>query len=132
MRPDELMDVRVPAPRKAPRYQGPLVYFVQEDRGGPIKIGKTTGARLRQRIGDLQVAHSSQLVVRRLVRADKHADLERDLHDLLADYRLRGEWFRDEGLVREFARTKPDFPEVIRIRGRIVSIKGVPVEEVPA
>lgn len=121
---DAMQDVPIPRPRKAPRYTGALVYFVQAEGGGPVKIGKTSGARLRSRLSALQTSSAERLVIRRLVRADVMRDLEADLHAYLSEYRVRGEWFRDEGAVRDLARTRPVFPEVVRVRGRVVSVRG--------
>jgi hypothetical protein len=121
---DDLKDVPIPQPRKAPRYKGALVYFVQAKDGGPVKIGKTSGARLRSRLSALQTSSAESLVIRRLVRADGMHDLEAELHQHLAEYRVRGEWFRDEGAVRDLARTHPMFPEVVMVRGRVVSVRG--------
>lgn len=66
------------------------VYFIQADRGGPIKIGvaKDVEARLR----DLQVGNPFELrVVGQIPNAGQA--LERRLHSLLERHRIRGEWF---------------------------------------
>lgn len=123
----ELIDVPLPAPRKRPRYKGPLIYFVQAESSRAVKIGKTSGYRLRDRISQLQTSTPERLYICRLVRADGHEDLEGAIHRELAEFRIRGEWFRNEGPVMDFAKTRPNFPAIVKIRGRIVSVGGVDV-----
>jgi hypothetical protein len=73
------------------------VYFVQGVDGGPIKIGWTQNPE--QRLEQLQAATHEELRLLDYVLGDRR--VERALHDLLSDYRVRGEWFDDCGPVRD-------------------------------
>ena len=66
-----------------------MVYFIQRESGGPIKIGYTK-SNAKSRMRSLQTAHAEKLVL--LATSDRHA--EKDLHERFADLRLHGEWFR--------------------------------------
>jgi hypothetical protein len=68
-----------------------LVYFVQCDERGPIKIGYTRGHKLKQRLSGLQVGSPFPLILRRTFPGTR--ELERKLHDLFRTERLTGEWF---------------------------------------
>lgn len=73
-----------------------FVYFIQQGRAGPIKIGRSRDPirRLRQ----LQTAHSEPL---RLLHAEPgDPQDETQAHELFAEARIAGEWFRPTlGLV---------------------------------
>jgi hypothetical protein len=68
-----------------------LVYFIQGESGGPIKIGFTRYAAAESRLEDLQPGSPVRLVVRVAFPASVRA--ERELHRLFAASRLHGEWF---------------------------------------
>lgn len=68
-----------------------VVYLIQRESGGAVKVGHTTMQGLQRRLKALQTAHSETLEVRGLFEGG--AWLEAALHQLFADYRLRGEWF---------------------------------------
>jgi len=94
-----------------------FVYFIQAGQAGPIKIGKAdqTGGRLR----GLQGAHYREL--RLLGETPGGLQLERHLHDVLAEFRIRGEWFR------------PTFPVLATIRMVLVAqTRWLPPDEVNA
>lgn len=68
-----------------------VVYFVQRESGGAVKVGHTTMRGIQRRLKALQVAHWEPLEIRGLFEGG--AWLEAALHQLFADSRLRGEWF---------------------------------------
>jgi hypothetical protein len=76
-----------------------VVYFIQAETGGPIKIG--FAETLKRRLRTLQCATPDRLKV--LASVDAPATAERTLHRLLRRWRLRGEWFKDEPPVKTVA-----------------------------
>lgn len=77
----------------------PTVYFIQSDPpDGPVKIGYT-GRRVRQRLAEGQTFAHQELTL----LAETYGTMadEAKLHRLFASLRLRGEWFRYEGELRE-------------------------------
>jgi hypothetical protein len=69
-----------------------FVYFIQAIDGGPIKIGySATAEGVQARLKSMQTGNPQPLVVRRLVEAPP--EYERQLHNRLAEWRARGEWF---------------------------------------
>ena len=68
------------------------VYIVQA--GGhrrPVKVGHAKSVRGRLR--DLQISNHAELVLLMAIECNNAPRLERDIHAVLADSRLRGEWF---------------------------------------
>ncbi len=78
------------------------VYFIQEDGGGPIKIG--LARRIYIRLGSLQVGNHRRL---RLVGflGGKTAYEEGRLHVQFRAHRVRGEWFVPAPEVLDFIRS---------------------------
>ena len=68
------------------------VYAIQAIDGGPIKIGYSTNPEVR--LAQLQGAHHSELVI--VYSFDADQSRESWLHDRLAEFRVRGEWYRDD------------------------------------
>lgn len=66
------------------------VYFIQADVGGPIKIG--VAQDLRSRLSTLQTSSSAKLIL--LAHMPGYEPEEYALHQKLAAYRIRGEWFQ--------------------------------------
>lgn len=78
-----------------------LVYFVQQGRDGPVKIG--TAADPESRLFELQIGNPREL---RLVAAvGGGLPLERELQRKFAGGLIRGEWFAPDtiGLAEEMA-----------------------------
>ena len=71
---------------------GGVVYFIQRENGGDIKIGYTND--IERRLKTLQTGNADRLVVLGLIRGDQA--LEASLHRKFAIHRVRkdGEWFR--------------------------------------
>lgn len=63
-------------------------YFIQADGGGPIKIG-TTCQEPEKRLANLQTGSPVVLRIVGLI----HGNVERQLHDAFAKFRIHGEWF---------------------------------------
>lgn len=85
----------------------PVVYFVQAEDGGPIKIGVAKAPEKRLR--ELQA--TSPQVLRILTTVPGGTARERELHSQFAEHRLHGEWFSDEceellSLISEAAETE--------------------------
>jgi hypothetical protein len=68
-----------------------VIYFVQTESGGPIKIGFAED--VGKRVADLQLAMPHRLVV--LGVMDGTRSNEQELHRRLHHIRVRGEWFQD-------------------------------------
>jgi hypothetical protein len=68
-----------------------MVYFVQDERGGPIKIGYCGEGQAARRLAQIQTHNPSPLRMTRVIQGDR--GVERELHKRFADLRIRGEWF---------------------------------------
>jgi hypothetical protein len=66
-----------------------VVYFAQEGDNGPVKVGWSRDAA--ERLGNLAVGNSNRL--RLLHTVPGGPALELHIHELLAEHRIRGEWF---------------------------------------
>jgi hypothetical protein len=71
------------------------VYVIISNDQDAFKIGYTTSG---VRIYNLQTGNPAQLSLLRQVPATKAA--ERAIHRALVDYKIRGEWFKDDGLSK--------------------------------
>lgn len=77
----------------------PTIYFVQSDSpDGPVKIGYT-GRRVKKRLSEGQTFVSQELVL--LAETYGTREDEARLHLLLRPYRIRGEWYRYEDIIKE-------------------------------
>lgn len=65
------------------------VYFIQAGEGGPVKIGFTD--HIGRRISKMQSDNHERLRVIALYEGDQGAEVR--IHEQLAAFRLRGEWF---------------------------------------
>lgn len=77
------------------------IYFVQLGRSGPVKVGMTRN--LAVRLQTLQTACHERLHV--LASFPGSPELEQEIHALLSDSRLSGEWFNPDPQVLWTART---------------------------
>lgn len=89
----ELQDVEIPAGRVRPTDSPLVVYFIQSEHGGPIKIGTSRLGGVRSRLKSLQGGNPERLVILRLVLGGPR--LEKRLHRQFASDRVRPgcEWF---------------------------------------
>lgn len=70
-----------------------MIYFIQAEEGGPIKIGYVTEASgVKRRLSQIQTGSSDKLVVRAV--QDGGPAREKELHQRFAEWRIKGEWFR--------------------------------------
>lgn len=91
--------------RTAPSYG--FVYVIQSEQGGPVKIGKAKNPR--ERIATLQTASPYPLRLLHVLPGGR--PLERQLHERLAPFRLRGEWFDLDPKVLELLALIADVAE---------------------
>lgn len=75
-------------------YEG-IVYFIQAESGGPIKIGHAFDTK--QRLGALQTGHPEKLVLLGSFFGSQYD--EHKLHEKFNSYRVRGEWFQPVGPI---------------------------------
>jgi len=83
---------------------GPGVYVVGFDEY--VKIGVSNC--LYERILGLQETLPAELIVHAILEGGRK--LERELHDRYQPYRLRGEWFRNEGTLKQWIEAKCIMP----------------------
>jgi hypothetical protein len=76
------------------------VYFIQAERGGPIKIGYAVDEL--KRFHNIQTSHHETLVLRHAIIGD--LETEREIHERFRKDRLRGEWFHPSPELVKFAR----------------------------
>lgn len=67
-----------------------MIYVIAPAESTVVKIGHTTN-KPSFRLGNLQIGNPEHLVVRWAGEGDEQ--LERHLHAVFKDYRIRGEWF---------------------------------------
>lgn len=77
-----------------------MIYFIQGEQGGPIKIGYTSGDA-RGRLGELQTG--SPILLRLLSTVEGGRLEEARLHHRFGAVRLHGEWFRPVPALIELA-----------------------------
>lgn len=93
-----------------------MIYFVQVENDGPIKIG--FAADIHKRISELQIANPYELSLIGCMRGDK--EKEKRLHKKFVKYWIRGEWFKPGKKLLKYIYTygnaSPDNTDVIRNR----------------
>lgn len=82
-----------------------LVYFLQADIGGPIKIGYTRKQKIYRRINELQTGNPYPLRFIGVIN-DATKDTEKSLHKKFAHIRLCGEWFKDCSELIDYIKDK--------------------------
>ncbi len=83
-----------------------LVYFIQDSRGGEIRIGVAREGRLQKRIQSLQLGNPGDLKLLGLIKARNAEALARELHSTFSDAHVRGEWFRPETDLLSYIRSR--------------------------
>ena len=78
-----------------------LVYFIQGEEGGPIKIGFTTS--LKERLSALQAA--SPLIIKTISCFPASLEDERELHKVFNYCHSHFEWFSPDVLLQVFSRS---------------------------
>ncbi len=74
------------------------VYFVQGETTGNIKIGNAANPWARMR--DLQMSSSEKLNILHVLHGGR--PIEAAFHRRFKEYRIIGEWFRNEGALKDF------------------------------
>ena len=82
-----------------PRAKKPThyVYFIRAGINGPIKIGKAVD--IKKRIDQMQTGNHLDLILVGKIPFDSESmalSIERHLHYILRDKRIRGEWFHGD------------------------------------
>lgn len=77
------------------RHGTSFVYIVTSPEQNAFKVGFSNGT---PRIHSLQTGNPAHLILVRAIAAERQC--ENAIHKALAAYRLRGEWFTDDGLSR--------------------------------
>ena len=72
------------------------IYAIREKDTGNIKIGISRNPS--ERLAQLQTGNSSELEIVMTKRADNRFKDEKQIHDLAAEHRVRGEWFRGKAI----------------------------------
>ena len=80
-----------------------MVYFIQQEDNGPIKIGYT-GLDVNSRLTGLQCGSPKKLNIIGLISGDKNT--ERQLHELFKDHRVCGEWFSPVDAITKYCKKK--------------------------
>lgn len=81
-----------------------VVYFLQQNADGPIKIGRTRN--IVSRIAQMASSNSCEIIVRAIIPGS--LDLETQLHDRFVAHRIRGEWFHPHQTILEYIASLPD------------------------
>ena len=68
-----------------------MIYFIQQDSNGPIKIGHTNND-IKARVYQLQTASPLPLTLIGTIQGDKEKEVE--IHNKFKKYHIRGEWFK--------------------------------------
>lgn len=72
-----------------------VVYFVQGEHGGPIKVGYTSSASIDRRLAQMQTGSPARLRAVLTIEGDTRA--EAWLHRLFAADWIHGEWYQPSG-----------------------------------
>lgn len=91
-----------PAPRVLPEESRRVVYFIEAQGLGLIKIGVATDSAA-YRLGAMQTGCPVPLILKIEFRGGR--DVERSYHKRFKSLRYRGEWFKKEGELRQFIRS---------------------------
>ena len=82
---------------------GPVVYFIQAEEGGPIKIGYTNN--LARRLYALRTGHPSRLRVLATIAGDRAT--EQTTHSAFSEERINGsEWFRPSSRLLSYINSR--------------------------
>lgn len=76
------------------RTEEDFVYIIRSPDQNAFKVGYCNGT---PRIHALRTGNPAKLVLDRTIAAERQC--ERAIHEALAAYRIRGEWFTDNGLA---------------------------------
>jgi hypothetical protein len=82
-----------------------LIYFIHQPSGNAVKIGKTHN--LRTRLKSLRAMNPNPIKVIKTIEirypnCNYLHDTEQYLHYIFKEYRLNGEWFKDDMLIHPY------------------------------
>lgn len=80
-----------------------MIYFVQQGKDGPIKIGLVTRGSVIDRLAELQCGNPNQLCL--LGTMDGDRTIESQIHRRFVGAHIRGEWFRPVETLLVFIHT---------------------------
>ena len=83
-----------------------VVYFIQDPRGGEIRIGVAREGRLQKRVQELQAGNPGDLKLLGLIKARNAETLARELHSTFSDAHVRGEWFQPASDLLAYIRSR--------------------------
>lgn len=83
-----------------------MIYFVQAEDGGPIKIGLCTD--IKSRLASMQTGNHKRLWVLAYIPGGM-VD-EKRLHERFSRYRVRGEWFEPSADLLAYIQTLESHP----------------------
>ena len=98
-------DIRFESPVELPEIGSTWVYFVEMGQDGPIKIGFSKDPEGRR--SKLQTGAPEKMTILCCLESDRV--LETALHRQLCRYKISGEWFQREGVLRWLRTVVPDF-----------------------
>lgn len=87
------------------------VYFVIEPTNNAIKIGRSS--QIRKRLGQLQTGNVDELELMGWITPSDDKKVERSLHQIYANHRVRGEWFAisQDDVLHELERASGFIPK---------------------
>lgn len=89
-----------PKPKGPTRPMPEYIYFIQDDRGGPIKIGRSE-VYPNDRMRVIQIHYPYPLHILGTILTE-NPRAEAAVHDYFSHLRLEGEWFRPEPELIKF------------------------------
>jgi hypothetical protein len=87
-----------------------LVYFIQDTRGGEIKIGVARKGRLEKQVQRMQLGNPAELKLLGVIQARSASALERELRATYSQAHVRGEWFKPVPDLVAFIRSHAVIP----------------------
>ncbi len=84
-----------------------MIYFIQNEVTKNIKIGKSNNPL--KRLSSLMTGSAESLILLRVIDGDRAE--EKKLHEMFSDYRIRGEWFRDNEQITNFINNFESFSD---------------------
>lgn len=85
-------------------FNSKLVYFIQAENGGDVKIGSSS--KVDERLKQLQIASPEKLKVTNIIPGG--VEKEKELHKEFKSIKKEGEWFKPTQKLCELAKAKPN------------------------
>lgn len=84
-------------------YNDPVVYFIQAEGGGDIKIG--VSKNVNERLKQLQISNSEKLIITNILPGGY--EKEKELHEKFKGINKGGEWFKATHMLAEISKALP-------------------------